>query len=149
MIKIDKGQSPPNLAATHLLRTNQMKVAYNANPNNYINAIDTFDFGSAYNTNEVRKLLIKKQFNKCCFSEAKFIGDYSDVEHFRPKGRVDDYDTNVSMHPGYYWVAFDWANLFLSKTRPNTSQKRNYFPLYNEFERNRSHDDIHTERIKL
>ncbi|WP_417353510.1 hypothetical protein [Flavobacterium alkalisoli] len=149
MIKIDKGSSPPNLTRTNTRRKRAMSDAYDGNPNNYINAIDTFNFGSAYNTEEVRERLILKQHNKCCFSEAKFQGDYSDVEHFRPKGRVDDYVTNVSSYPGYYWLAYDWGNLFLCKTRPNTSQKRNYFPLYNEAMRNRCHTDTNVEDAKL
>lgn len=149
MIEIKKSDSPPNLLATHIKKSTEMKEAYKASPDNYINQIEKFEFGSAYNTDEVRDALIKKQHNKCCFSEAKFVGDYSDVEHFRPKGRVDEFPTNVSSYPGYYWLAYEWENLFLCKTRPNTSQKRNYFPLYNEGERNRSHNDIYTERPML
>ncbi len=149
MIEIKKGDSPPNLAATHLKKSEEMKEAYDKNPDNYINQIDKFNFGSAYNTTEVRTALIERQHNKCCFSEARFVGDYSDVEHFRPKGRVDEYPTNVSSYPGYYWIAYEWANLYLCKTRPNTSQKRNYFPLYKDDERNRSHNDSFTESPKL
>lgn len=149
MINIAKGPSPRNLSRTHARRSLAMNTAYDGNANDYINNIENFNFGNAYNTTEVRDLLIEKQFNKCCFSEARFVGDYSAVEHFRPKGRVDDYVTNVGMYPGYYWLAYDWNNLFLSKTRPNSSQKRNYFPLYNEAERNRSHNDTYTESPKL
>jgi uncharacterized protein (TIGR02646 family) len=149
MIEIDKGTSPPNLAATQLKKSNEMKEAYDKNADDYKDETTKFDFGSAYNTTEVRTLLIKKQHNKCCFSEAKFVGDYSDVEHFRPKGRIDEYPSNISSYPGYYWLAYDWENLFLCKTRPNTSQKRNYFPLYNEAERNRSHNDTNIELPKL
>lgn len=149
MIKIDKGPSPRNLTRTHARRSLEMKNAYDTSADDYINNNESFNFGNAYNTPEVRNLLIDKQFNKCCFSEAKFVGDYSDVEHFRPKGRIDDYITNIGMYPGYYWLAYDWDNLFLSKTRPNSSQKRNYFPLFNEANRNRSHNDTFTEEPKL
>lgn len=149
MIKIEKGPSPKNLTRTHARRSLAMKKAYDDSAFDYINNNESFKFGNAYNTTEVRDLLILKQFNKCCFSEAKFVGDYSDVEHFRPKGRIDDYITNVGMYPGYYWCAYDWNNLFLSKTRPNSSQKRNYFPLFNEANRNRSHNDTFTEEPKL
>jgi hypothetical protein len=149
MIRINKGASPPILAERHREKSQSMSIDYDKNPVNYINQTLKFDFGKSYNTAEVRDQLIIKQFNKCCFSEAKFVGDYSDVEHFRPKGRVDNYITNESEYPGYYWLAYDWNNLFLCKTRPNTSQKRNYFPLYNENERNRSHNDIFIERPKL
>lgn len=149
MIRINKGESPPNLSANFIKKSREMKDDYDKNPIGYINQSLTFDFGKSYNTDEVRKLLVEKQHNKCCFSEAKFVGDYSDVEHFRPKGRVDDYTTNTSHYPGYYWLAFDWDNLFLCKTRLNSTEKRNYFPLYNEHERNRSHHDNFSELNKL
>lgn len=149
MIQINKGDCPPNLKATHLRKNKEMGDAYDKDSKDYKNGTNEFDFGSSYNTTEVRDLLIAKQYNKCCFSEAKFVGDYSDVEHFRPKGRVDNYDTKEKMYPGYYWLAYEWDNLFLSKTRPNKSQKRNFFPLYNENERNRSHHDSYDENPKL
>lgn len=149
MIRIDKGVSPPNLAANRRIKNQQMKDEYDKDPAGYINQTLKFDFGSSYNTGEVRKQLILKQHNKCCFSEAKFVGDYSDVEHFRPKGRVDNYETGIRRYPGYYWLAYDWDNLFLCKTRLNSTEKRNYFPLYDENERNKSHHDNFTERNKL
>ena len=42
------------------------------------------------------------------------------MEHFRPKGRVTDEqwqivyldDKKEQVHPGYYWLAYDWRNLF-------------------------------------
>lgn len=149
MIQINKGDSPPNLAATQTRKNREMNEAYDKKPNDYINDVEKFSFGKSYNTDEVRNLLAKKQHNKCCFSEARFVGDYSDVEHFRPKGRVDSFPDNVPSYPGYYWLAYEWENLFLCKTRPNTSQKRNYFPLYNEANRNCSHNDTYVELPKL
>lgn len=149
MISIFKGACPINLSRTYTRRRATMSAAYLANSNDYDTGTLSFKFGNAYNTDEVRKALVTKQYNKCCFSEARFQGDYSDIEHFRPKGRIDHYPTNVSSYPGYYWLAYNWENLFLSKTRPNSSQKRNYFPLYNEAQRNRKHSDTNIEDPKL
>ncbi len=39
MIEIKKGDSPPNLLATHIKKSTGMKEAYNASPDNYINQI--------------------------------------------------------------------------------------------------------------
>lgn len=149
MISINKGASPTNLAATGQTLTNANIVLYNGDEANYNTGDSTFTFTGDYRTDEVKKALIACQHNKCCFSEAKFTGDYSDVEHFRPKGRVDEYNGNGKLYPGYYWLAYNWENLFLSKTRPNTSQKRNFFPLYNEANRNRNHYDTNVEAPML
>jgi uncharacterized protein (TIGR02646 family) len=48
-----------------------------------------------------------------------------DVEHFRPKGPVDG-DEN---HGGYWWLAYDGSNYFLSCPACNRNRKRSYFPL--------------------
>ncbi|MEJ7683243.1 MAG: hypothetical protein WKG06_36375 [Segetibacter sp.] len=82
---------------------------------------------------------------KCCFSEAKFTGDFPHVEHFRPKGRVDIIGSKTQLFPGYYWLAYGWSNLFLCKELINCSYKRNFFPLADESKRNRSHHDTNIE----
>jgi hypothetical protein len=43
---------------------------------------------------------------KCWYSESKNPTADKNVDHFRPKGRVDDDPT----HEGYWWLAFDWRN---------------------------------------
>ncbi|CAN5395094.1 hypothetical protein BH10ACI1_BH10ACI1_02240 [soil metagenome] len=56
-----------------------------------------------------------------------------DIEHFRPKSL-------------YYWLAYDWKNLFLSCEECNRRYKRNNFPLLDSAERNVSHHDSRTEK---
>jgi uncharacterized protein (TIGR02646 family) len=144
MIKIDKGPSPQELinAATPLVNMNN--ASYDANPANYVSK--GFEITEDFKSDTVRNQLKAKQFNKCCFSEAKFLGDYPHVEHFRPKGRVDLIGTKTQLYPGYYWLAYDWDNLFYCKQIINTSYKRNFFPLANENERNSNHNDNHVEQ---
>lgn len=149
MIKIKKGDAPKNLAVINATLVKKMNAEFDANEADYRHGGKkgkTFKFTSDYATDEVRNALIKCQFNKCCFSEAKFVGDYSNVEHFRPKGKVDPYPNGNSHYPGYYWLAYDWSNLFLCKARINSSDKRNFFPLKNEKNRNRSHRDSNKEK---
>jgi hypothetical protein len=67
-----------------------------------------------------------KLFNgKCAYCEAKIsLTQPGDVEHFRPKGRVVDENfkpirvkhpkKGEIVHPGYYWLAYDWKNLLPS-----------------------------------
>jgi uncharacterized protein (TIGR02646 family) len=98
------------------------------------------DFDSAiYNHKEVKESLIAIQDYKCCFCESK-IGHISsgDVGHFRPKaGWVQD--SEPLNRPGYYWLAYDWDNLFLCCEKCNRHHKRNLFPLSSPTERASSH----------
>ena len=94
-----------------------------------------------YGHPSVKKELLDRQNQKCCFCEVKFAGDYGDVEHFRPKGCVIDIKTKQKQYPGYYWLAYDWDNLFVCKEILNRSFKRNYFPLSDDSSRAKSHHD--------
>ena len=99
-----------------------------------------FDFKSSiYGHQQVKDKLIQLQGYKCCFCEAK-IGhiSYGDVEHFRPKaGWVQEKE--LLNRPGYYWLAYEWSNLFLSCQLCNQRHKRNFFPLQNPADRATSH----------
>ncbi|MBQ2262460.1 MAG: hypothetical protein II336_13945 [Loktanella sp.] len=46
---------------------------------------------------------------KCAYCEFQ-LGDGMEVEHFRPKGRVD----GEPLHRGYWWLALVWENLLPS-----------------------------------
>ena len=48
--------------------------------------------------------------------------------------------------PGYYWLAYDWSNLFLACQMCNQRHKRNLFPLATPASRAISHhDDVEAE----
>ena len=115
----------------------------------YLDGERTFKFSTAYRSDQIKDALRKSQNNKCCFSEAKFEGDDAHVEHFRPKGRIDEWPNGESLYPGYYWLAYAWSNLFLCKSTINCSYKRNFFPLEVGSSRNRSHLDNNIERPLL
>lgn len=58
---------------------------------------------------EVRKALEALFHEKCAYCESRIGATASwDVEHYRPKGRVE----NRKDHPGYYWLAYEWTNLY-------------------------------------
>jgi uncharacterized protein (TIGR02646 family) len=100
------------------------------------------DFDSGiYGHSEVKSALAEIQHGKCCFCESKILHiSYGDVEHFRPKaGWIQD--SEALNKPGYYWLAYDWDNLFLSCQICNQRNKRNYFPLISGSKRALSHQD--------
>ena len=149
MIKINKGKAPDKLIKKEKELVKKLIEYYNEEPEEYDSGRKAFKFTSDYSMSEVKEALIKCQNNKCCFSEAKFVMDYSNVEHFRPKGRVDPYPKGKSQYPGYYWLAYNWSNLFLCKSVINSSNKRNFFPLLAKSIRNKNHLDKNIESCYL
>lgn len=146
MIKITKGDAPEELLSDAVANlTLALKSDYAASADDYITAKKKFSYTEAYRSPKVKEALRKVQYNKCCFSEAKFTADDSHVEHFRPKGRLDQYPRGSTTYPGYYWLAYDWSNLLLCKSSINSGAKRNFFPVLDEANRNKKHTDTFVE----
>ena len=68
--------------------------------------------GSIYASVSVRRALEKLFHFKCAYCESSIANQDWDVEHFRPKGRVAEREK----HTGYYWLAYEWTNLYPSCT---------------------------------
>ena len=73
---------------------------------------------------------------KCAYCEAHFDHvDFGDVEHYRPKKRLDEIDEQgnhelVDGHRGYFWLAYSPRNLLPScKLCNGPGGKMNLFPL--------------------
>jgi uncharacterized protein (TIGR02646 family) len=72
---------------------------------------------SIYSDPEVKAALSKLTGGKCAYCEHLYdVGQPGDVEHYRPKGRID---TAVGKLRGYWWLASDWDNLLPSCLRCN------------------------------
>lgn len=99
-----------------------------------------------YAAAEVRRALEKLFHGKCAYCECRLSRWDWKVEHFRPKKRVFERRD----HPGYYWLCYDWQNLFPACTfcneyrrarptwsgRPGTAGgKADKFPLSDESSR--------------
>jgi uncharacterized protein (TIGR02646 family) len=102
----------------------------------------------------VRAALEKLFHDKCAYCESKIASGFDwEVEHFRPKGEV----TERPDHSGYYWLAYEWSNLYPSCTHCNqrrcdkprwgddhtaeTGGKASQFPLLDETCRAMTHED--------
>lgn len=77
-----------------------------------------FDAG-IYAADIVRAALEELFHDKCAYCEHPLPETDWNVEHFRPKGRVAENKN----HPGYYWLAYDWANLYPSCVPCNQRRK--------------------------
>lgn len=100
-----------------------------------------FEFQSSiYAHGSVKELLRSSQRRKCAFCESCFDHTgYGDVEHFRPKAGYRQHAADELKQPGYYWLAYEWTNLYYSCQLCNQQFKRNHFPLKDGRRRARSH----------
>ena len=74
-----------------------------------------------YGSNDVRAALEKLFYDKCAYCESKISGTHDwNVEHFRPKGRIAE---RPEEHPGYYWLTYDWYNLYPACQHCNQGRK--------------------------
>ena len=151
MIPIQKPQPAP------LKQTKQGKSKtdahirdQNQDPAAYQSGEKTFKFTSViYGASIVKAALISAQHKKCCFCE-RLVGEDGDVEHFRPKSAYCQQKGETLVRPGYYWLAYDWDNLYLSCSTCNQRRKRNLFPLVNPTKRAHLHNnDISVEEPLL
>ena len=127
-----KFRSGPNKGKDKLkLATKKLKDEYNADPAAFDAGSKKFEFDSGlYGHKSIKTKLKSLQSKKCCFCEAKVPHiAHGDIEHFRPKGGYKQKDDDDLGRPGYFWLAYDWKNLYFSCQLCNQRHKKNLFPL--------------------
>lgn len=149
MIKINKGAAPPALVRASLKHNATNFSKYVRDKADYDIGKKTMKFTAAYRSEAVKSALKRVQHDKCAFCEAKFVNDDAHVEHFRPKGMVQQWPLGPISYPGYYWLAYEWSNLLLCKSTINSSLKRNFFPLRGRVTRNMNHLGANVESSLL
>lgn len=134
MIRVNK----PHDAPAVLINKGKAKrlahvAAYNRGERKF-----SFD-AKIYGHKTVKEALIKAQHDKCFLCESKITHiSHGDVEHFRPKAAYRQ-SASDTLHTGYYWLAYEWSNLFLACQLCNQVFKKNLFPLSNPTARATSH----------
>lgn len=95
---------------------------------------------------ELKNHLFELASGVCAYCEAKVqVVASGDVEHYRPKKKVEEDAT----HPGYYWLAYSVENLFPCCERCNRARgKMNHFPVSSGRARN-PNDDLRLEKPLL
>lgn len=94
---------------------------------------------------KVRVALRRLFHGKCAYCESRLDHDYGDVELFRPKRRAMNLDGRIS--EGYWWLAYEWGNFYVSCQICNRRYKRNRFPVKGR--RAESKDDLPKEKALL
>ncbi len=140
MIRICKPSTTPEKLITDGKNKRRSHCStYSRNPMVYQCGDKTFSFDrSIYAHESVKQALIKVQHGKCCFCE-RLIGADGDVEHFRPKQAYKQAIGEALQRPGYYWLAYEWNNLYLACPACNQRHKQNLFPLQKFTERATNH----------
>src|SRR5215213_1261774 len=148
MIRIIKPKKVPVILNTD--GVNQTKIdckAYNLEEASYI-SVGKFPLKTMGANRDiygcrktVKKVLLTAQNRKCCYCEKSFIPANLHVEHYRPKTRVKQALKEPFYYPGYYWLIYNWDNLFLGCHSCNSSNKGDLFPLGNPGDRARSHKE--------
>jgi len=137
MIQLKKKHTvpvPPILSDAGMVERDALCQAYKDGKKEF-----TFN-NEIYGHAEVKSTLQTIQDGKCCFCEAKILHvSYGDVEHYRPKAGWIQANEKLNK-PGYYWLAYDWDNLFLSCQICNQRHKKNFFPLLDNSKRALSHE---------
>jgi uncharacterized protein (TIGR02646 family) len=139
VIRIQKSDTvPKRLLIEGKAKGKQHRLDYSKNPDAYQSGKKQFSFDSTiYAHDSVKKILIEDQYGKCCYCE-RVIHAEGEVEHFRPKGFVQQTSGVAPQKPGYYWLAYDWRNLYLSCSACNR-YKKNHFPLKDPETRAKNH----------
>lgn len=142
MIRVRKPADAPAVLKTKgKEQTERLTREYDASPADYDSRAKKFSFDSGlYGHATVKAALVVAQRKKCCFCESK-VGMDGDVEHYRPKAGFSQEKKSPIEGPGYYWLAYAWANLLLACAICNQRFKRNLFPLSDPARRARSHHD--------
>lgn len=87
---------------------------------------------------EIKQIYMRLQHHKCGFCERKLAGGQRrehDIEHFRPKSRIEAYPDTLgfatgSAHPGgYHLLALHPLNYVVACKTCNSDWKKNYFPV--------------------
>jgi uncharacterized protein (TIGR02646 family) len=151
MIPVAKPTAPAVLTTRGADAATEFCTLYDAAPQAYRDGTAKFEFASAiYAHDDVKGALRTAQHEKCAFCESKITHTgYGDVEHFRPKGGFRQKESDELRYPGYYWLAYTWANLYLSCQLCNQRFKRNLFPVEDGRRRARSHKHDVANEIPL
>lgn len=154
MIRIVKPDPPADWLTRGATATKAHRDEYDASPGDYSRPIEplTFTFADIYKAKAVKDALLTAQHSKCAFCESYFTQTgYGDIEHFRPMGGYKQLASEKNLkYPGYYWLAYEWSNLFYSCQLCNQRFKKNLFPLRDN--RSRAHPqrrDISKEKPLL
>ena len=145
MIRVERPAMPPAILLVEGTAMTQADcAAYDGGTRSL-----TFE-SSVYGHKDVKEALVEMSHGKCCYCESavQHISPGT-IDHYRPKGAVQQSPHDPLLRPGYYWLAYTWSNLLFLCPECNQYCKRNLFPLAVAQSRARSHHDDLTKEEPL
>ncbi len=122
MINVNKNQNNIPASLTNAFANENYSLVVDTVQANHKKNIS----GVIYRAADVVTRLKNLYHDKCAFCEGKKYDP--EVEHFRPKKQIDG--VARELHPGYYWLCYEWSNLLPSCHDCNkTGAKGNHFPI--------------------
>jgi hypothetical protein len=132
MMKFTKGKKPDGFDQS--VQANKARVAAEVAAN------QSPKFKGRESWKKFKPNMAPATFGKCGYCEVDVWGVdrfKGDVEHYRPKGRIDAIadkpdgtpSSTVRFTSGYPWLAYDWSNYILSCSPCNSAHKKNLFPV--------------------
>ncbi|SHN24159.1 hypothetical protein SAMN05216593_116128 [Pseudomonas asturiensis] len=124
-IKIPDGQTPPQdwLEEASRITSALASAESDEERDNLIEKHATL-----WRDDRIRNWLLGLFNNKCWYTEAQESVSAYHVDHYRPKGRVNDI-ARTKPESGYWWLAFDWQNYRICGQLINV-KKSDVFPLF-------------------
>ena len=120
MIKIERGEPPKDNKLDRRKKKELQRIR------EAVSSGKPYRFEPLWSDPKVKNFLHESQHGKCCYCERKRDQKRdSDVEHFRPKTKVEDAEN----HQGYWWLAYSWGNLLIACKTCNEEYKKSKFPL--------------------
>ncbi len=148
MIKISKAeQAPITLRRRGVTETTNDRNRVSLNHPPFLTGTEKLmdAISEVYGSGPVKNSLLVCHNGKCCYCERKKDRVEIDIEHYRPKRSfTEDRADKQKKYPGYYWLAYEWENLYLSCKECNITWKGTSFPLKNPLQRSRWHGDANT-----
>jgi len=124
MIKIRNDNEPAYLTSD-VVEASKVKIREQVNNGEQKLSIPNH-WSDTRSDNTIKDVLFDMHHRKCCYCERERTRKREmDVEHYRPKAKVD----SEADHLGYWWLAYDWDNYLWSCKSCNQEHKKNQFPL--------------------
>lgn len=77
------------------------------------------------NNSDVKNQCRQLFHNKCAYCESPILNQASAIDHFRPKRHAMNMDGKVD-NDYYWWLMYEWSNLYLSCSTCNHSKKTRF-----------------------
>lgn len=128
MIRLHLGDEPEALRLERKVRLPEAIEAFNQHGPGHAELTCLLEKGYQ----RARPTLYQRQCGKCAFCEMSVDQSHSPVEHFRPKGKAQNWVNGrwIDEPSHYWWLTWTWDNLFFScNDCNNTAHKGNKFPI--------------------